>query len=265
MEVILSTRTNPSLSTDFYPPPHLTVPEIRVLHGFFGKNGGVSSGVYESLNCSLKTDEEKNVLENRRRIVACYGQPLKNLMLLKQVHGGHAVCVNEVVQNVESDAMVTNKKNIVLGIQTADCAPILLYSEEGVIGAIHGGWKSLVGDIIDHTVKKMIKLGAKRSGIIAAVGPCIQTVSYEVKKDFYENLCQISSDNESLFRKTQNETYLFNLPGYAISKLEKSYIESITNLGHDTYIDSQNYFSRRRSFHQGNSVYGSQLSVIALD
>lgn len=249
---------------DFYPPQHLIVPQLPVLHGFFGKNGGVSSGVYESLNCSLKTDDPSNVLENRRRIVACYGEPLKNLMLLKQVHGGHAVSVNEVVQDVESDAMVTNKKNIVLGIQTADCVPILLYSEEGVIGAVHGGWKSLVGDVVDHAVKKMMKLGAKRPGIRAAVGPCIQVSSYEVKQDFYDNLCKIASDNENFFQKAQDETYLFNLPGYAVSRLEKAQIETIVNLEKDTYTDSQNYFSRRRSFHAGNNVYGSQLSVIVL-
>jgi YfiH family protein len=248
----------------FYPPHHITVSQISVFHGFFGRLGGVSSGIHDSLNCSFKTDDAKNVLENRRRIVACYGQPLKNLMLLKQVHGGHAVVIDEVDNDIESDAMVTCKKNIVLGVQTADCLPILLYSEEGVAAAVHGGWKSLVGDIVDHTVKKMIKLGATRSKIIAAIGPCIHQSSYEVQQDFYDNLCKISPQNEIYFSSPIDGIYLFDLLGYAYSKLVKAEVESIIDTDQNTYTDPKTYFSRRYSLHQGNSRYGSQLSVIVL-
>ena len=249
---------------DFYPPTHLVVNQIPVLHGFFGRKGGVSEGIYDSLNCSLKNDIRNNVIENRRRIVSCYGQPLKNLMLLQQIHGSQAIIVDDVIGNGKADAMVTCKKDIVLGIQTADCVPILLYSKEGVIGAVHGGWKSLVGGIIEHTVRKMTQLGAKRENIIASIGPCIHQSSYETGQDFYDHLCEISLENEIFFISDSNSKYFFDLPRYARKKLLKSEIANIIDTQEDTYTNPNLYFSRRYSLHQGNKYYGSQLSVIML-
>jgi YfiH family protein len=257
---------NFSQSLDLYPPSHIFVPEIPIFHGFFGREGGVSTGIHGSLNCSLKTDSLENVLENRRRIVSCYGQPLKNLMLLRQIHGRQAIIVNEVMPEVKADAMVTCKKNIVLGLQTADCMPILLYSPEGVIGAVHGGWKSLVGDIAEHTVRKMVQCGATRPKIIAAIGPCIRQSSYEIQQDFYDYLCKASPQNEDFFVASgvSNSSYFFDLPKYAHKKLLKAGIGHIVDIHQDTYTQPEVYFSRRHALHQGHTEYGNQLSVIVL-
>ncbi len=253
-----------SQSIDFYPPSHLVVPQIPVLHGFFGRKGGVSTGIYDSLNCSLKNDDPEHVMENRRRIVACYGQPLKNLMTLQQIHGTQAIIVDEVTHNVKVDAMVTCKKDIVLGIQTADCVPILLYSKNGVVGAIHGGWRGLLGDIIEHTIRKMVQCGATRESIVAAIGPCIAQPSYEVGQDFYDRVCKLSPENESFFTSSPTSKYFFDLSEYATKKLLKSEVTNVSHMKEDTYTNPNTYFSSRHSLHRGNPSYGTQLSVIML-
>jgi YfiH family protein len=186
-------------------------------------------------------------------------------MILNQIHGQQAITLNEVIGGVKADGMVTDRPNIVLGIQTADCPPILFYSPQGVIGAAHGGWKSLSKDIVEHTVRKMVSLGAKRDEIVALLGPCIRVQSYQTRQDFYDHLCRLSAQNEMFFTysKESEDLYYFDLPEFAKIKLAKSQITKIIDSGKNTYTDAK-YFSRRRSLHQGYSSYGTQLSVIML-
>ena len=255
-------KTDLAIELDFYPPEHLIIQDVPVLHGFFGRNGGVSKGDYETLNCGYKGDLPENILENHKRVAACFGMPIKSLMLLDQIHGGHVVVVEEATPDLKADAMVTKKKSILLGIQTADCVPILLYSPSGVIGAVHGGWKSLSGDIIEHTIKKMVKLGAEREEISALIGPCIRKNSYEVGTDFYDHFLKMDQANEALFSKKEDR-YFFDISHYAEKRLIKSRVSKIFDVQKDTYTDEENYFSRRRSF-QAQKNFGSQLSVIML-
>ncbi len=233
----------------------------NIKHGFFGREGGVSSGLYRSLNCGTHSfDQAENVAKNRQLAV----QALSNEAKLVEIHQTHSALVHIIEDDlsvVDCDAIVTKAKNIALSIVTADCAPVLLVDHEaGVIAAAHAGWQGAKSEIIENTIKAMCDLGAQRKDIIAAIGPCISQCSYEVNAEFYQKF------EKKIFFKSSSKAdhFLFDLEGYVGDKLKQSQIEQIETLSLDTYVVENNYFSYRRKTHRLENDYGRQISIIML-
>ncbi len=239
-----------------------------ISHGFFTKNGGVSSGIYSSLNCALGSNDSKlNVLENKKIIADIIGVDVKNLCVLSQVHSNKIVIVNspDDCEFVEADAMVTKEKNIAIGILTADCVPVLFADEKaGIIGAAHAGWKGAISAILENTIDKMCELGALRENIIAATGPCIGGKSYEVGVDFYDNFIDKNMDNKQFFIPQNKDKYLFDIRKYVAYRLLNSGISDVDVIKNDTFIEENNFFSYRRSTLRNEADYGRQITVISL-
>jgi len=239
-----------------------------ITHGFFGREGGVSGGIYSSLNCRAdENDSAENVAENKKRVLAKLGVPEATLQMLAQVHSDRVVVLENagiISPAPQADAMVTAEKNIALGILTADCAPVLFADGQAqIIGACHAGWRGAKSGIAEKTLEAMEKLGAKRKNIIAAIGPCIGQDSYEVSAEFYENFLGDSQENKIFFTPGKPEHFFFNLPGYIKTRLEKFGLGSVEWLEKDTLPETNGFFSFRRNTLAGIKNYGCQISVIA--
>ncbi|MDP4795616.1 MAG: peptidoglycan editing factor PgeF [Rhodospirillales bacterium] len=243
-------------------------PAVR--HMFFSRQGGISSGIYFSLNCGLgSSDLRPAVVDNRARAMAALDQEPNQLVTLYQTHSPDAVRIHEIYDAAEApkaDGMVTTEPGIVLGILTADCAPVLFAdAEAGVIGAAHAGWKGALGGVLDATVDLMVDAGAQRDRISAAVGPCIQQASYEVGTDFRTSFLEAGMGNERFFKNGAGpDKFQFDLSGYVSQRLDQCNIGSIEALGFDTYAVEDRFFSYRRATHRKEPDYGRQLSAIVL-
>jgi YfiH family protein len=228
----------------------------------------VSAGLFASLNVGLgSSDDREAVLENRRRAVAAVA-PGAALCTLHQVHSATVVHVTERIfddARPPADAMVTATPGLALGILTADCAPILLADAvAGVIGAAHSGWKGALADIGPATVAAMEVLGARRSRIVAAIGPTIAQRSYEVDLAFMARFCAADPAHEAYFAGGQPGHVQFDLEGFIASRLAAAGVRTVVAMGVDTYPDAARWFSFRRTTHRGEPDYGRQLSLIAL-
>ncbi|MEQ8322862.1 MAG: peptidoglycan editing factor PgeF [Rhodospirillales bacterium] len=242
-----------------------------VRHMFFTRQGGVSSGIYTSLNCGPGSDDDRGaVLDNRARAMAVLDQEPDRLVTVHQHHSPIAVAVRDVwalADAPKADAMVTSEPGIVLGILTADCAPVLFCdADAGVIGAAHAGWKGALGGVIDATVELMVDAGAHPDRISAAVGPCIQQPSYEVGADFRSSFMEAGSGNGRFFTDgAASGKFQFDLSGYVRFRLSECRVGSIEVLPLDTYKDEDRFFSYRRTTHRGEPDYGRELSAIVLE
>ncbi|MGT2513939.1 peptidoglycan editing factor PgeF [Sphingomonas panni] len=239
-----------------------------VAHGFLGRRGGVSTGVVAGLNTGLGSgDDPAAIAENRARAVAAV-LPGAALCGLYQIHSASVVRVLTAFPDGErpqGDAMVTERPNILLGILTADCAPVLLADREaGVVGAAHAGWKGALAGVTDATIAQMEKLGARADRIAAAVGPCIARTSYEVDMGFVERFCSTDPANERFFAENRPGHARFDLEAYVVHRLAAAGVRRIEALGQDTYAQEDRFFSFRRATHRGEADYGRQLSVIGL-
>ena len=247
----------------------LTVPALAgVRHGFCTRRGGVSEGLFASLNVGLgSSDQREAVLENRHRAVAAVA-PGTALCTLHQIHSASVVHVTERIfddARPAADAMVTATPGLALGILTADCAPILFADmAAGVIGAAHSGWKGALADIGPATVAAMELLGARRDRIVAAIGPTIAQKSYEVDHGFAENLLREDGANERFFVDGPAGKPHFDLEAYVVARLAAAGVRSVEALGLDTYADADRFYSFRRATHRGEATYGRQLSAIGL-
>jgi YfiH family protein len=245
------------------------VPALEsVAHGFLGRRGGVSEGLYVSLNVGLGSgDEPARVRENRARALAAVA-PGAALVSLYQVHGRDVVHVTAPVADAErpkADAMVTATPGLALGILTADCAPVLLADgEAGVIGAAHAGWKGALAGVLPATVAAMAALGAEPGRIVAAIGPCIARGSYEVDERFRQRLLAEHAENDRFFVPGRAGHHQFDLEGFAMASLAGAGLRTIIATGVDTYADEARWFSYRRTTHRGEPDYGRQLSLICL-
>ncbi len=237
-------------------------------HGFFGRPGGISTGVYAGLNCGPGSgDLRDHVIENRRRATALLGGP--QLVTLYQVHSADAVTVAEpwdLGAAPHADAMVTAVPGIALGILTADCAPVLLAdSKAGIIGAAHAGWKGALAGVTDSVVAAMEQLGAERRNITAAIGPCIAQRSYEVDGSFRDRFVTAAESNDAFFIAGERAGHFrFALEDYVAARLENAGIATVEKLSADTYGAEDKFFSFRRATHRGESDYGRDLSAIVL-
>ncbi|MGV1014971.1 MAG: peptidoglycan editing factor PgeF, partial [Methyloceanibacter sp.] len=226
-----------------------------IRHGFFTRQGGVSGGIYASLNCGTGSrDDAANVTENRARVAEMLGVKPTNLLSLYQKHSAMAVVVDRPWRDgksPEADAMVTSTPGVALGVLTADCAPVLLCDGEArVIGAVHAGWRGTLDGIVEATVEAMLQLGAKRERMRAAIGPAISQKAYEVGHDYKAAFLVEEPEGEAFFITDEGsgEPHL-DLPGYVAERLARAGIESIDDIGLCTYCDETRLFSYRRSQH----------------
>jgi len=238
-----------------------------VRHGFFTKNGGVSSGVYASLNCSPSSDDKpENVSENRQRVMAALGLNEATLFGLNQIHSKHVhhIKTRKDSDFPDGDALVSTQKGIALSVLGADCTPILFASKKGeIIAAAHAGWRGAVNGIVESVVQKMLQLGTKRENIVACIGPTIHQTAYEVQDDFINELTTLSDFKVGEFLLQKDGGTFFDLPAYLLKQCKRSGIEA-SNIGLDTYQLSDEFFSYRRNTHQKLTDYGRQISVIGL-
>lgn len=246
-------------------PPHDTARTLaNVRHGFFGREGGVSTGIYASLNAgSGSNDDPEAVRENRRRIARAFGA--ENIVGVHQVHSPNVVTINAPFagDRPHADALVTTTPNLVLSILTADCGPILLADTQvGVIGAAHAGWKGALGGVLEATVAAMRAQGAQN--IVAAIGPCIHQASYEVGPEFEAAFTAVDANYSQFFVSGATDRRRFDLPGFCASRLDHAGVTQIEILPRDTYPDAARLFSNRRAFHNKESDYGRNCSAIAL-
>lgn len=253
-----------SISLDPFTSDALSTP-----HGFFTRRGGVSTGIYSSLNCGrgAKNDPAENVGRNRARVAAHLDVPLLSLVSLSQVHSATAILVRiATMPRLEGDAMVTTQKGIGLGILTADCTPVLFHDPQaGVIGAAHAGWRGATNGVLQATVDLMCTQGAILENIQAAIGPTIQQHSYEVDQKFYDNLAKDHPKIDNFFvQGTREKHLLFDLPGFVKQTLKDTGLCKIADLYRCTYQDEENFFSYRRATHRGETDYGRQISAITL-
>lgn len=243
----------------------------RVRHGFFTRQGGVSEGIYATLNCGYGSGDDKaKVKENRRRALARLELPAECLATTYQIHSPDVAEVREpwpLDARPKADAMVTTRPGVALGISTADCAPLLLADREArVIGAAHAGWKGAIGGVIEAVVAQMVRLGAAPSRIHAAVGPCIAQASYEVGPEFPAPFLAQDPENRRFFVPSRRDgRFMFDLPGYVLSRLRRLGIDASEHVGHDTCAAPDLFFSYRRATLAGEKDYGRGLSVIALE
>jgi YfiH family protein len=246
---------------------NLAIPNIA--HGFFGRQGGVSQGVYASLNCGPgSSDVRAGVLENRRRAIAALA-PGARLVTLYQIHSAEAVSVTEpwdIPQNPKADAMVTDRAGIALGILTADCAPILLADADAhVIGAAHAGWNGALAGVTESVLAAMERLGARRGRIRAAIGPCISQSAYEVGPEFEPRFRAADPANVRFFLPSPRAGHWqFDLPAYVAHRLRQGGVESVESINACTYGQDSAFFSYRRMTHRKEPDYGRQLSAIVL-
>jgi polyphenol oxidase len=214
-------------------------------------------------------DDAEAVSENRRRAVAAV-LPEAKLATVYQMHSPDVVEVDAPWPHDErprADAMVTNRPGLLLGIVTADCAPVLLADREaGVIGAAHAGWRGAFGGVLENTVAAMERLGARRERIVAAIGPTIAQPSYEVDSSFHDRLVDHDAANIDLLEPGAANHYQFDLPAYVERRLRYygAGVETVEDLGLDTYADDDRFFSYRRATHRGEPTYGRQFSLIGL-
>lgn len=241
----------------------LTQASLRAVpHGFFTRRGGVSEGAYASLNCSARSeDDPARVAENRARAAAALGFGAAALRGARQVHGARVVVAREAWDAPpEADALVTDRQGVLLGVLTADCAPVLLAdARAGVVGAAHAGWRGAAAGVLEQTVAAMRALGAGE--ITAAVGPCIAQASYEVAGDLVEALGEPGAP--FLAPGAREGRWQFDLAGYCAARL-RGFGVACEALGRDTLADDASFFSHRRRTLSGGGPLGHQLSAIGL-
>ena len=251
------------------------------VHGFFTRKGGSSIGDFKGLNCSaISGDLIEDVHYNREIIKKSITHKSFQLITLSQIHGNKVVIIdNEGNNNIkqptsgfEADGLVTNNKNILLGILTADCAPILMADNNaGVIGACHAGWKGALSGIIENTVLQMCNIGAKTKDIRCVIGPAISQESYEVDADFRENILNKNPlALECFYPDTRirigdfKKKFFFNLQEYCKIALRHACVHQFDCINVDTYKNPDLFYSYRLSCHEGKSKYGRQISIIGI-
>ena len=246
--------------------------QAPVFHGFFGRQGGSSKGVYDSLNCGRGSDDSPaNVSLNLQVIGNTIGLPHERIMTQHQIHSDVCTYIDapwdENKARPQGDALVTDKAGLALGVLTADCAPVLFFGtkEDGspVIGAAHAGWKGAVGGVLDNTVKVMLERGAVLSSLRACVGPCIAQGSYEVSEAFVDPFMDDDPENERFFMAGTREGHLmFDLAGYCAARLARNGLNNVFIKDLDTYFNEEDFFSYRRATHRDEKDYGRQISLI---
>jgi YfiH family protein len=237
-------------------------------HGFLGRRGGMSVGTCAGLNVGFGSSDDREAIEGNRRLAIAALHPEAELATVHQIHSADVVTANRSWpqgQRPRADAIVSDTPNLLLGILTADCAPVLLADHEAVvIGAAHAGWRGALAGVTDATIAAMEQLGARRENIHAAIGPCIAQPNYEVDDAFRARFLKADPDNERFFTSADGGKPHFDLEDYVVHRLVAAGIGEVEALNLDTYADAGRFYSYRRSVHRGEPDYGRQLSAIAI-
>ena len=239
-------------------------------HAFFNRLGGKSQGIYKSLNCGLGSyDDKKNVHDNLKIVVKKLKTKSKKIFLLNQVHSNkfHYIDGKFKFKNdkFKGDALITDKKNILIGVLTADCAPILLHDQnKKMIAVIHAGWKGAYKGIVKNVIKFMIKKGCSPQDMTAVIGPCIAEKNYEVKSDFVKKFLKKDIKTKIFFKRIRNKNY-FNLNKYIYYQLKSLDINIVEIIKKDTFDIKNNFFSARRSISRNENNYGRNISIIMIN
>jgi hypothetical protein len=240
----------------------------RLPHGFLGRRGGMSVGECAGLNVGFGSNDDREAIAGNRRLAVAALLQDAELVTVHQIHSPEVVVASEPWAQDErphADAMVTDTPNLLLGILTADCAPVLFADHKAVVvGAAHAGWRGALAGVTDATIDAMEKLGARRENIHAAVGPCIGQPSYEVDEAFRARFLHADEENSRFFVPGPAGKPHFDLEAYVVHRLIAAGIDEVEALNLDTYADEDRFFSYRRSTHRGEADYGRQLSAIAI-
>lgn len=245
----------------------ITSPTLAVQHGFFSRQGGVSTGVYAGLNCGLGSKDSPDLVHHNRHLVArALGVDDGSLARMHQVHSALALGIDAPLEiSPEVDALVTATPGLALSVLSADCAPVLFADvRAGVIGAAHAGWRGALGGVLEASVAKMEGYGAQRSDIRAVIGPCISQKAYEVGPEFFDRFTAQDPANSAFFIAGTGDRLLFNLPGFVRAQLEATGIGAAQWTGHCTYSDPERFFSYRRATHAGEADYGRLIAALRL-
>ena len=241
----------------------------NIKHCFFSRQNGFSKGLYESLNCGLgSNDDKENILKNLEIAGNKIGCKKESLITLNQKHTNEVIYFpneNSVRNKLQGDAIVTEVKNIGISILTADCASILFYNpKKKIIGCAHSGWKGALNGIIKNTVKKFIELKSDNRNLVAVIGPCIKKENYCVKRDFFDKFISKDKNNEIFFEKDNNDKFYFDLRGFINKEISNLDIVNIENIEKDTFSEKELFFSYRRSCFNNEKDYGRCISVILM-
>ena len=242
----------------------------EVGHGFFNKNGGVSKGIYKSLNCGVGSKDKKADIEKNIKIVKNkIAKKSKEIFLVKQYHSNKFIFLSKnskvKSRSINADAIITDKKKFPIAVLTADCVPILIFDKERkIIAAIHAGWRGAYKGIVDKVIKYMFSKGCKKKNMIVAIGPCISVKNYEVKKDFKDKFIRKNSRNIKFFKIKKDKIY-FDLPNYVKKQVKLNQIKNINLLNIDTFDKKNNFFSARRSLKLNHNDYGRNISIIMIN
>jgi polyphenol oxidase len=245
------------------------LPGIR--HAFFTRNGGVSEGVYTSMNGGVGSkDAPERVVENRARMALALGVEAERFLTPYQIHSPDVVVADKpwtAEARPRADAVVTRKPKLAIGVSTADCGPLLFAdAAAGVIGAAHAGWRGAFTGVIEATVAGMEKLGARRANIAAALGPTIRQENYEVGPEFVERFLAADADNARFFSASARAGHaMFDLTGFIAAQIGRAGIEKFEDLTLDTYAEPERFYSFRRATHLKEPDYGRHINAIALD
>jgi hypothetical protein len=269
MDSGLGAARRPGMTSDMIQSRSLaTLPNVR--HAFFTREGGVSEGIYQSLNGGLgSNDAPENVRENRARMAAAVGVAPTHLVSCFQIHSPNVIVAEEpwTRENApRADAIVTRVGGLAIGVSTADCGPVLFADgEAGVVGAAHAGWKGALTGVLEATITAMEKLGASRRRIMAAIGPLIRQPNYEVGAEFVARFQAEDAANARYFKPAPRDGHaMFDLPGFIKSRLERAEIKSVEDLGLCTYAEPARFFSYRRTTHRREGDYGRHVNAVAL-
>ena len=266
------TAPAPALSPAHWGHALLEDPGGRIRHGFFGREGGVSEGLYRSLNCGYGSGDDPEAVRREPHACdagACGMARRRALCTAYQVHSAEALTVTAPWTRQEAprvDAMATATPGLALAILTADCVPVLLADREaGVIGAAHAGWRGALNGVLEAAVEAMLGLGARAHAIRAAIGPAIGAASYEVGPEFPAPFLARSAQDEDLFQPArQGGRFLFDIAGYVERRLGERGLAAVAATGGDTCAEAGRFFSYRRSRRQGEPDYGRNISIVAL-
>jgi YfiH family protein len=239
-------------------------------HAFFTREGGVSNGIYASLNGGVGScDEPAAVAENRARMASALGVAADHFLTCYQIHSPTVVVAGEpwsAEARPRADALVTTTKGLAIGVSTADCTPVLFADmEAGVIGAAHAGWRGALAGVTDATITAMERLGASRRRIAAAIGPTIRQPNYEVGPEMMAQFVAADALNARFFEPSARAGHaLFDLPGYVAARLAAAGIVHVEDVGLCTYAQPERFYSFRRTTHRGEADYGRHINAIAL-
>ena len=247
---------------------YIFIRKIKITHGFFTRLGGGSKNQFRSLNCSFTNGDNKKIVF-KNKLIAMKNLNLENkkLILINQTHSSKVVRINKKNLNyiLEADGMITSLNNIVLGILTADCAPIFIYDDDNrFVCNLHSGWKGAFKNISKNAVNLFDKYNVKRDNLNAIIGPCLGVRNYEVDKDFERKFIKKDYKYSKFFRKKNNIKSFFNLRALINYQLKELGIKKVYNINRDTYSNKNLFFSHRRSIHKGKKTTGRLINLISL-